>query len=182
MDRLIEVRETILRLYARYSKIVDKGVQFILALATFMFISSNIGFMKISANPMVILGLAVICTFLPITATVVVAVALTVVQFYALSVGVAAYYRSAVNRNSHYLSKMLCYNLRLIISTKSLFLTMQRNRNNHLYLPLPYQSAIDSNHLFRIKLSVNTSVFIFELIYRHTDRHLVYPDTSSLII
>ena len=45
MDRLIEVRETILRLYARYSKIVDKGVQFILALATFMFISSNIGFM-----------------------------------------------------------------------------------------------------------------------------------------
>ena len=35
MDRLIEVRETILRLYARYSKIVDKGVQFILALATF---------------------------------------------------------------------------------------------------------------------------------------------------
>ena len=78
MDRLIEVRETILRLYARYSKIVDKGVQFILALATFMFISSNIGFMKISANPMVILGLAVICTFLPITATVVVAVALTV--------------------------------------------------------------------------------------------------------
>ena len=63
MDRLIEVRETILRLYARYSKIVDKGVQFILALATFMFISSNIGFMKISANPMVILGLAVICTF-----------------------------------------------------------------------------------------------------------------------
>ena len=62
MDRLIEVRETILRLYARYSKIVDKGVQFILALATFMFISSNIGFMKISANPMVTLGLAVICT------------------------------------------------------------------------------------------------------------------------
>ena len=46
--------------------------------------------MKISANPMVTLGLAVICTFLPITATVVVAVALTVVQFYALSVGVAA--------------------------------------------------------------------------------------------
>ena len=90
MDRLIEVRETILRLYARYSKIVDKAVQFILALATFMFISSNIGVMKISANPMVTLGLAVICTFLPITATVVVAVALTVVQFYALSVGVAA--------------------------------------------------------------------------------------------
>jgi len=50
MDRLIEVRETILRLYARYSKIVDKGVQFILALATFMFISSNIEFMKISSD------------------------------------------------------------------------------------------------------------------------------------
>lgn len=31
MDRLIEVRETILRLYARYSKIIDKGIQFVLA-------------------------------------------------------------------------------------------------------------------------------------------------------
>ena len=35
MDRLIEVRETILRLYARYSKIVDKGVQFYFSVGNF---------------------------------------------------------------------------------------------------------------------------------------------------
>lgn len=57
MDRLIEVRETILRLYARYSKIIDKGIQFVLALTTLIFISNNIGFMKLAANPIVTLGL-----------------------------------------------------------------------------------------------------------------------------
>lgn len=89
MNRLIEVRETILRLYARYSKVVDKGIQFVLALTTFIFISNSIGFMKMASNPAVILALAVICTFLPITVTVVVAVLFTVLQFYALSAGVA---------------------------------------------------------------------------------------------
>lgn len=89
MERLIEVREIILRLYARYSKVVDKGIQFALALTTFIFISNNIGFMKTAANPIVTLGLAAICTFLPVAATAVVAVLLTVVQFYTLSMGVA---------------------------------------------------------------------------------------------
>lgn len=89
MDRLIEVRETILRLYARYSKIIDKGIQFVLALTTLIFISNNIGFMKLAANPIVTLGLSVICTFLPVAATVVAAVLLTIVQFYTLSMGVA---------------------------------------------------------------------------------------------
>lgn len=89
MNRLIEVRETIVRLYAKYTKIIDKGIQFGLALTTLIFISNNIGFMKFAANPIVTLGLAVICTFLPITATVIVAVLLTIVQFYALSMGVA---------------------------------------------------------------------------------------------
>ena len=41
MDRLIEVRETILRLYARYSKIVDKAVPVELKGCNFI-ISSNI--------------------------------------------------------------------------------------------------------------------------------------------
>lgn len=89
MDRLIEVRETILRLYARYSKVVDKGIQFVLALTTFMFIGNNIGFMKIASNLAVTLALAVVCTFLPMTVTVVAAVLLTVLQFYTLSAGVA---------------------------------------------------------------------------------------------
>ncbi len=89
MDRLIEVRETILRLYARYSKIIDKGIQFVLALTTLIFISNNIGFMKLAANPIVTLGLSVICTFLPVAVTVVAAVLLTIVQFYTLSMGVA---------------------------------------------------------------------------------------------
>ena len=53
-----------------------------------MFISSNIGFMKISANPMVTLGLAVICTFCPTYSDSGSGLwHLLVVQFIALSVG-----------------------------------------------------------------------------------------------
>lgn len=89
MNRLFEMRERIQRVYTGYSKYIDKCFQFILALLTFVFINSNIGFMKIASNPVVTLGLAAICAFLPVTITVVFAAILVVIQFYTASVGAA---------------------------------------------------------------------------------------------
>lgn len=89
MDKLFEKREYILRFYTKYSKYVDKAFQFALALLTFVFINNNVGFMKTVSNPIVTLGLAVVCTVLPMLFTVVVAVILTLLQFYTLSIGVA---------------------------------------------------------------------------------------------
>lgn len=89
MERLFEARESLLRLYTKYSRYVDKVFQFVLVLMIFGFLNSNIGFMKLLSNPVVTLGLSAICTFLPLSMVAVIVAAVTVVQFYALSVGVA---------------------------------------------------------------------------------------------
>lgn len=89
MERLFELRESLLRQYAKYSRYVDKVFQFIVSLSVFGFIGSNIGFLKTAANPIVTLGLSLICTFLPFALVVVLAAAVVLVQFYTLSMGIA---------------------------------------------------------------------------------------------
>ena len=70
MESLFVLKGQLQRFYAKYSKIVDKTVQFVLALVTFYMINRDIGFMKELTNPVITLGLAVVCTFLPSAVTV----------------------------------------------------------------------------------------------------------------
>ncbi len=90
MDSIYVLRGRLEELYARNSKVYDKILQFILAAATFMVINRNIGFMKAAASPVVSLGLAVICTFLPLSVTVVMATALVLAHMYSVSLGILA--------------------------------------------------------------------------------------------
>ena len=76
MDNLFMIREKVRELYASHSKIFDKAIQFVVAFLTFYMINSNVGFMKMAASPLVTLALSVICTFLPMTLTVIAASAL----------------------------------------------------------------------------------------------------------
>ena len=90
MDSIYVLRGRLEELYARNSKVYDKILQFILAAATFMVINRTIGFMKAAASPVVSLGLAVICTFLPLSVTVVMATALVLAHMYSVSLGILA--------------------------------------------------------------------------------------------
>ena len=65
MESLFVLRGRLQELYARNSKIIDKTIQFVLALVTFYLINHNIGFMKMSASPAATVALEDICTFLP---------------------------------------------------------------------------------------------------------------------
>lgn len=65
MNDLIVWRDKLQELYAIKSIYIDKAVQFVLALVTFLMINQNIGLMKAVATPVVAVALAVICTFLP---------------------------------------------------------------------------------------------------------------------
>lgn len=85
MDSLFVLREKIQELYAKNSRIIDKIVQFIVALATFYLINENVGFMKMAATPAVMLALAVICTFFPMTMTIIAASILILAHMYAVS-------------------------------------------------------------------------------------------------
>lgn len=87
MDSLFVVRERLQEVYSKNSRVVDKAIQFVLAIVTFYLINHNVGFMKIAASPVVMLAMAVICTFFPPIITVVAATALILAHMYAVSLG-----------------------------------------------------------------------------------------------
>lgn len=90
MDNIFVIRGRIQELYANHSRIFDKAIQFLLALVTFWLINQNVGFMKVAASPLATLALAVICTFFPLTMTVIAAAGLILAHMFAASLGVLA--------------------------------------------------------------------------------------------
>ena len=89
MSTLLVWREKLQRLYASYSIYILKGIQFVLGLLLFGLINYNIGFMKMASSVICTIGLAVICTFLPMIVMVMAATVLILVHFYALSLPIA---------------------------------------------------------------------------------------------
>lgn len=89
MERVFEIKEYILKFYAKYSRYVDIVLKFILALLTFTFVSEHVGFLETLANPAVTVGISIICTFLPITMTAVFAALIVLIQFFVLAPGAA---------------------------------------------------------------------------------------------
>ena len=89
MGKLFEIKGYLMKFYGKYSKYVDKAVQFVLALLTFLIISQNIGFFDILANPIVTVALSIICMFLPRSMTVVFATVITLIQLCISSLGIA---------------------------------------------------------------------------------------------
>lgn len=87
MDGILELKGQLQKIYARYSKYIDKITRFILALFTFYMISHNIGFMHMLTNPVITFGLSVVCAFLPAVFTVLAAVALVLGHVYSVSLG-----------------------------------------------------------------------------------------------
>lgn len=87
MERLYELKGKIQKIYAGYSKVIDKGVQFLLALVTFLMINKALGNTSMLASPFIAFGMAVICAFLPPIIMVMVAAALLLAHVYTVSLG-----------------------------------------------------------------------------------------------
>ena len=85
MATLLEGREVIKRFYAKNDIYVKTAVKFILALTSFLMISSKLGFMKQIRSPLVAVGLAAVCCLLPVNGTVIVAGILLIIHAFALS-------------------------------------------------------------------------------------------------
>ena len=90
MDGVFVIKGKLQEIYAQRSLVIDKAVQFVLALLTFYTINQNVGFMKAAASPAATLALAVICTFFPPIMTVLAATAVVLVHMYAVSIGTLA--------------------------------------------------------------------------------------------
>ena len=89
MESILTLKGQLQNAYANYSKIIDKVIRFVLALVTFFTINKNIGFMHALTNPVITLGLSLVCAFLPNGFTVLAAAALVLVHIYSVSLGSA---------------------------------------------------------------------------------------------
>lgn len=87
MNGILELKGKLQCVYAEYSKYIDKIIQFVLAFVTFYMINHDIGFMHMLTNPVMTLGLSVVCAFLPPIFTVLVAAALVLGHVYSVSLG-----------------------------------------------------------------------------------------------
>lgn len=90
MDGIFVLKGQLQQMYVKHSKLIDKGVQFVLALLVFFTLNKEMGYLSMLANPIISLGLSVICAFLPPVTTALFAAGLIVAHLYAVSLGVMA--------------------------------------------------------------------------------------------
>ena len=89
MDKLFELKGRATAFYTKYSRYIDRGVRFLIALLTFSFVNNNIGFSSMIANPLVTVAVAIICTFLPPVMTMMYVVVAILIHVYSVSLGMA---------------------------------------------------------------------------------------------
>ena len=89
MEKVLEVRAYLMKIYAKYSRYLNGAFRFVLALLTFSYIARHSGFVDLASNPAVIIGLSSICIFLPTSMTAVLAALMILVQLCGLAPGVA---------------------------------------------------------------------------------------------
>ena len=85
MTTLLEFREKMKLILGKYDIYIFPVLKFILALAAFMMINSNMGFMGRLKNPGILLILALLCSFLPINMIAILGAVLILAHAYALS-------------------------------------------------------------------------------------------------
>ena len=85
MTKVLELRERLCSLYGRYEIYIKPAIRFMVAIVTFMIINENIGYMNKLRNPAIAIVLALVCTFLPMNATAILAAVLILVHLTALS-------------------------------------------------------------------------------------------------
>lgn len=89
MSGLLELREKLKNFYEKNELYITPVLKFVLAILILFSIQMKIGYMSALGNPLVIFVLALICTFLPVNATVIASCAYIILNSYALSMEVA---------------------------------------------------------------------------------------------
>lgn len=90
MTVLLVLKQRLKVFYSRYDTMLLMLAKFILALAAFLMINAQIGFMKQLANPLVALLLALLCALLPANVMAVLEAVLIIAHAYSLSIEVFA--------------------------------------------------------------------------------------------
>ena len=90
MMTLYVVKDFLQRLYGKYHMYITPALKLILSLVSIITINSKIGYMDKLKNPLIVFLLAVVCTFMPNSVTVLILAALIVLHMIAHSLELAA--------------------------------------------------------------------------------------------
>ena len=85
MTSLLVLREQLKRFYGKYEVYITPALRFLLAFMSFSMINHAIGYMSALNSIAVVLILALLCSFLPLNFTVILAAAVSLVHLYAFS-------------------------------------------------------------------------------------------------
>ena len=84
MTALLEIKQNIKRFYGQYEVYILPVLKFVLAFAYFLWINSNMGYMKQLDNIFVVLILALVCSILPVSVMMFMGFALMIGHCYAV--------------------------------------------------------------------------------------------------
>lgn len=87
--KLLKIRNDMQKAYAKHSRVVDKGIKFLLALFTFLMINKTIGTMEQLSSPAVLLGMSLLCAFFSPIITVIISMGLIIAHMASASLGCA---------------------------------------------------------------------------------------------
>ena len=90
MNKLLEIKDKAIKFYGEYEAYLFPVVKFVVALAAFITIDLNIGYMTRISSIVIALVLALLCALLPANAIIVIASIMILLDMYALSIEVAA--------------------------------------------------------------------------------------------
>ncbi len=86
MQVLLEIRENLRNFYSKYEVYITPFLKFILAITTLAIINSALGYMSILNNVLIVLVVALMCSFLPVNFIVLLAAVFVVLHMYELSI------------------------------------------------------------------------------------------------
>lgn len=90
MSKLLEFREKVREIYAKYSFYIMTVLKFIMGMLVFGLINSNVGFMESASSLLITLGISAVCAFMPMIIMTMAATVLILVHLASLSVAIAA--------------------------------------------------------------------------------------------
>ena len=85
MTSLLVLREQLKRFYGKYEVYITPALRFLLAFMSFSMINHAIGYMSALNSIAIVLILALLCSFLPLNFTVILAAAVSLAHLYAFS-------------------------------------------------------------------------------------------------
>ena len=171
MTALLEFKQKIKGLYAKYEMYLQPLMKFVLALVYFIWINSNMGYMRALDNVFVVLILSLICSILPSGMTIFAGFVMMVAHCYALGIEVAGFM------------------LVLILFMMILFLRFSTGKNIVLVLTplacafdlpvlLPIGCGLLSSALSALPAAGGVIIFYFVRFIRAQSQILQNPDTE----